>query len=172
MHILRKAVQAQAGWEHPSDAPDWRHLRAAEKLSRRILETARWPQGETKAEEGQRLKAWARRWIQVERGGQEALTHQRFLGNHWNELWWWAEVGVDAHSNVAEQGLRPHIAVKRKLSWGSRINNGEDRTPVLANVMQTGKMQGVTLRNLGKRALQGQSNPFQFETGPPNSVRQ
>ena len=85
----------------------------------------------------------------------------------WDELWWWAEIGVDAHNNVAEQGLRPHIAVKRKLSWGSRTNRGADRTALLASMVRTGKMQGISFRELGNRVLQGQANPFQFGPGPP-----
>lgn len=167
VHILRKAVQAQDGWERPSDAPDWRGLRAMEKLSRRILEVAKWPQGEAKAAEARRLKAWARRWIKVGRGGQEALALRKFLAKRWEELWWWAEVGVDAHNNVAEQGLRPHIAVKRKLSWGSRTNRGAGRTAVLASVIQTGKMQGIPFRELGSRVLHDRENPFHFGPGPP-----
>jgi hypothetical protein len=38
-----------------------------EKLARRILEVARWPQGEEKTAEARKLKARVRRWLQVER---------------------------------------------------------------------------------------------------------
>lgn len=47
------------------------------------------------------------------RGG---TTLQKFLGRHEDELRWWAEVGVAAQNNLAEQGLRPQIVKKRKLS--------------------------------------------------------
>jgi hypothetical protein len=68
---------------------------------------------------------------------------------------------------VTEQGLRPHIAVKRKLSWGSRTNEGADRTALLASVIHTGKMQGISFRELGVKVLDRQTNPFQFGPGPP-----
>lgn len=169
VHFLRKARDAQKGWEGPSDAPDWRGLRAAEKICRRVLEVAKWPQGPEKIAEACRLKSWTRRWLRVERDGPEARELRKYWTKHWEELWWWAEVGVDAHNNLAEQGLRPHIAVKRKLSWGSRTNKGADRTALLASVIQTGKMQGLSFRELGAKVLQGQTNPFQFGPGPPAS---
>lgn len=167
VHFLRKAKDAQKGWEGPSDAPDWRGLRVAEKICRRVLEVAKWPEGAERISEARRLKAWTRRWLRVERDGPEARALRKFWTKHWGELWWWAEAGVDAHNNIAEQGLRPHIAVKRKLSWGSRTNKGADRTALLASVIQTGKMQGLSLRELGTKVLQGQTNPFQFGPGPP-----
>ena len=167
VHLLRKARQGQEGWEKPSDAPDWRGLRVMEKLAREILEAARWPQGEEKAAKARILKARVRRWLTVEREGLVAQALRKFLTKHWDELWYWSEAGVEAHNNRAEQGLRPHIAVKRKLSWGSRTTLGADRTALLASVIQTGKMQGISFRELGGRVLQGQSNPFQFGPGPP-----
>ena len=167
VHLLRKAKQGQEGWERPSDAPDWRGLRAMEKLSRRILEVAKWPAGEEKTREAKRLMSWARRWLGVRREGTVALALQKFLTKHWNELWWWAETDGEAHNNRAEQGLRPHIAVKRKLSWGSRTKKGADRTALLASVIQTGQLQGISYRELGARILKGES-PFQFGPGPPD----
>ncbi len=137
-----------------------------EKLARRILEVARWPQGEEKTAEARKLKARVRRWLQVEREGSVAQALRKFLTKHWDELWWWSEVGVDAHNNRAEQGLRPHIAVKRKLSWESRTPRGADRTALLASVIQTGLLQGIHYRELGARVLRGES-PFQFGAGPP-----
>jgi transposase len=167
VHLLRKAKQGQEGWERPSDAPDWRGLRVMEKLSRRILEVAKWPTGEEKTREAKRLMAWARRWLGVRREGTVALALQKYGSKHWDELWWWAEMGVDAHNNIAEQGLRPHIAVKRKLSWGSRTKKGADRTALLASVIQTGQLQGIAYRELGARVLKGEI-PFQFGPGPPD----
>ena len=166
VHLLRKARQGQEGWEKTSDAPDWRGLRAMEKLARRILEVARWPQGEDKTAEARKLKVRVRRWLQVEREGSVAQALRKFLTKHWDELWWWSEVGVDAHNNRAEQGLRPHIAVKRKLSWESRTPRGADRTALLASVIQTGLLQGIHYRELGARVLR-EVSPFQFGAGPP-----
>jgi len=157
VHLLRKAKQGQEGWERPSDAPDWRGLRAMEKLSRRILEVAKWPAGEEKTREAKRLMSWARRWLGVRREGTVALALQKFLTKHWNELWWWAETDGEAHNNRAKQGLRPHIAVKRKLSWGSRTEKGANRTALLASVIQTGQLQGISYRELGARILKGES---------------
>ena len=128
---------------------------------------AKWPTGEEKTREAKRLMAWARRWLGVRREGTVALALQKYGSKHWGELWWWAEMGVDAHNNIAEQGLRPHIAVKRKLSWGSRTKKGADRTALLASVIQTGKMQGIPFRELGSRVLHGRENPFHFGPGPP-----
>jgi hypothetical protein len=74
---------------------------------------------------------------------------------------------VAAHNNLAEQGLRPHIAKKRKLSWGSRTLEGAERFATLASVVQTGRMRGVGLRELGEKVLGGQRDPFGFGSGPP-----
>lgn len=167
VHFLRQAKRGLDGWEAPSDPPDWRGLRVAVKLCRRVLEVAKWEDGPKKIREARRLKAWARRWLKVERDGPEAKALRKYWTTHWDELWWWAMTGVDAHNNLAEQGLRPHIAVKRKLSWGSRTNKGADRTALLASVIQTGKMQGISFRELGAKVLDGQTNPFQFGPGPP-----
>ena len=101
-----------------------------------------------------------------EREGSVAQALRKFLTKHWDELWWWSEVGVDAHNNRAEQGLRPHIAVKRKLSWESRTPRGADRTALLASVIQTGLLQGIHYRELGARVLR-EDSPFQFGAGPP-----
>ena len=72
-----------------------------------------------------------------------------------------------AHNNLAKQGLRPHIAKKRKLSWGSWTLEGAERFATLVSVIQTGKMHGVGLRELGERVLGGQRDPFGFGSGPP-----
>jgi hypothetical protein len=74
---------------------------------------------------------------------------------------------VAAHNNLAEQGLRPHIAKKRKLSWGSRTLGGAERFATLASVVQTGKMPGVGLADLGAKVLSGRPDPFGFGAGPP-----
>lgn len=167
VHLLRHALKGLEGWERPSDTPDYRGLRALEKIARGVLHAAKLEDGGTKRREARRLKLHLRRWLRVERDGTEALALQKFLTKRWDELWWWAEVGVAAHNNLAEQGLRPHIAVKRKLSWGSRTLGGAARTAALASVAQTGRMQGISLKELGTRVLHGQLNPFQFGPGPP-----
>ena len=105
--------------------------------------------------------------VGVRREGTVALALQKFLTKHWCELWWWAETDGEAHNNRAEQGLRPHIAVKRKLSWGSLTEKGADRTTLLASVIRTGQLQGISYRELGARILKGES-PFQFGPGPPD----
>jgi hypothetical protein len=120
-----------------------------------------------KAAEAQRLKAHLARWLKVEREGEAAQSLQKFLTRHGEELWWWAEGGAAAHNNLAEQGLRPHIAKKRKLSWGSRTFGGAERFIRLASVAQTGKMRGMVLGEVGARLLEGQRNPFGFGSGPP-----
>jgi transposase len=167
VHLLRHARKGLEGWESPGDTPDYRGLRTMEKIARGVLEASKLPDGPRKQREARRLAAHLRRWLKVERKGREAEALQKFLTKRWDELWWWAEGGVAAHNNLAEQGLRPHIAVKRKLSWGSRTLGGAERTAALASVTQTGKMQGLSLRELGKKVLNGQLNPFTFGLGPP-----
>lgn len=73
-----------------------------------------------------------------------------------------------AHNNLAEQGLRPYIAKERKLSWGSRTLGGAERFAALASVVQTGKMQGRGLAELGARVLGGRPDRFGFGAGPPH----
>jgi hypothetical protein len=167
VHILRHARRGLERWESVSDAPDWRGLRVIEKIARGVLAAARLPEGEGKRAEAKRLRAHLARWLPVERGGEAAQALQKFLSKHEGELWWWAEIGVAAHNNLAEQGLRPHIAKKRKLSWGSRTLRGAERFAALASVVQTGKMRGIGLRELGARVLGGQADPFGFGAGPP-----
>lgn len=64
------------------------------------------------------------------------------------------------HNNISDQGLGPHIGRKRKLSWDSRAFDRAERVAALASLVQTGKMRGVGLRELGLRALGGQPDPF------------
>jgi hypothetical protein len=169
VHLLRHALKGLEGWETPGDTPDYRGLRTMEKIARGVLAASKLPEGPAKQREARRLRAHLRRWLKVERKGREAEALQTFLTKHWDELWWWAEDRVAAHNNLAEQGLRPHIAVKRKLSWGSRTFGGAERTAALASVTQTGKMQGLSLRELGTKVLNGQLNPFTFGPGPPRA---
>jgi hypothetical protein len=168
VHLLRHARRGLERWETTSDAPDWRGLRVLEKIARGVLAAARLPDGEAKQAEAQRLRTHLARWLKVEREGEAAEALQKFLTKHEGELWWWAEVGVAAQNNLAEQGLRPHIAKKRKLSWGSRTMGGAERFAALASVVQTGKMRGVGLGELGARVLSGHLDPFGFDTGPPH----
>jgi hypothetical protein len=167
VHLLRHARLGLERWEQVSDAPDWRGLRVMEKIARGVLAASRLPRGARKRSEARRLQAHLRRWLRVEREGEAAQSLQRFLTKHRDELWWWAEVGVAAHNNLAEQGLRPHIARKRKLSWGSRTLGGAERFATLASVAQTGKMRGIGFAELGAKVLGGEGDPFGFETGPP-----
>ena len=110
---------------------------------------AKWPTEEEKTREAQRRMAWARRWLGVTREGTVALALQKYVDKHWGELWGWAEMDVDAHNNIAAQGLRPHIAVKRKLSCGSRTKKGADCTALLASVIQRGQLQGSRTESWG-----------------------
>ncbi len=167
VHILRHARRGLERWESASDAPDWRGLRVLEKIARGVLAAARLSEEEARRTEAARLRTHLVRWLEVERDGEAAQALQKFLSKHEGELWWWAEVGVAAQNNLAEQGLRPHIAKKRKLSWGSRTLGGAERFAALASVVQTGKMQGVGLAELGARVLSGRSSPFGFGAGPP-----
>jgi hypothetical protein len=169
VHILRHARRGLEQWETVSDAPDWRGLRVLEKIARGVLAASHLPEGERKRAEAGRLRDHLARWIQVEREGEAALALRKFLTTHGGELWWWAELGVAAHNNLAEQGLRPHIAKKRKLSWGSRTFGGAERFATLASVVQTGKMRGVSLRELGARVLRGERDPFGLGPGPPST---
>jgi len=168
VHLLRHARRGLERWETISDAPDWRGLRVLEKIARRVLAASHLPEGEAKSAEARRLRAHLARWLKVEREGEAAQALQKFLTKHEDELWWWAEVDVAAQNNLAEQGLRPHIAKKRKLSWGSRTMGGAERFAALASVVQTGKMHGVGLSELGARVLGGQPDPFGFGSGPPD----
>jgi hypothetical protein len=167
VHLLRHARRGLERWEAISDAPDWRGLRVFEKIAQGVLMASRLPEGEAKRAEAKRLRAHLARWLEVEREGEAAQSLQKFLSKHWEELWWWAEAGVAAHNNLAEQGLRPHIAKKRKLSWGSRTLGGAERFATLASVIQTGKMRGVGFADLGAKVLGGQADPFGFGAGPP-----
>jgi hypothetical protein len=167
VHLLRHARRGLERWETVSDAPDWRGLRVLERIARGILTASRLPEGEAKRAEAKRLRAHLARRLKVEREGEAAQSLQKFLSRHWEELWWWAEAGVAAHNNLAEQGLRPHIAKKRKLSWGSRTLGGAERFATLASVLQTGKMRGVGFADLGAKVLGGQADPFGFGAGPP-----
>jgi transposase len=171
VHLLRHARRGFERWESVSDAPDWRGLRVLEKIARGVLEASHLPEGPAKRAKAQRLRAHLGRWLQVEREGEAAQSLQKFLTKHEGELWWWAEAGVAAHNNLAEQGLRPHIAKKRKLSWGSRTLGGAERFATLASVVQTGKMRGVGPPELGARVLGGVGDPFGFGTGPPSDSR-
>ena len=167
VHILRHARRGIERWESVSDAPDWRGLRVLEKIGRGVLAAARLRDASARRAEGTRLRAHLARWVEVEREGEAAQALQKFLTKHFDELWWWAEVGVAAHNNLAEQGLRPHIAKKRKLSWGSRTLGGAERFAALASVVQTGQMRGVGLTELGAKVLRGRPDPFRFGAGPP-----
>jgi hypothetical protein len=42
-----------------------------------------------------------------------------------------------------------------------------ERFAALASALQTGKMQGTGLAELGARVLSGRSDPFGFGAGPP-----
>jgi transposase len=168
VHLLRHARRGLERWESISDAPDWRGLRVMEKIARSVLEASRLLEGKAKKAEAERLRAHLARWLKVERDGEAAQSLQKFLTKHEDELWWWAEAGVAAHNNLAERGLRPHIAKKRKLSWGSRTVGGAERFATLASVIQTGKMRGIGFGELGRRVLIGEANPFGFGAGPPN----
>ena len=167
VHILRHARRGLERWESVSDAPDWRGLRVLEKIARGVLAAARLTDKSARRAEAARLRAHLARWLRVERQGEAAQALQKFLSKHEGELWWWAEVGVAAHNNLAEQGLRPHIAKKRKLSWGSRTLGGAARFAALARVVQTKNIQLVGMANLKTKILSGRPDPFGFGAGPP-----
>lgn len=167
VHLLRHGKEGIARWETISDAPDWRGLRVFVKIARAVLAASKLPDGPARVAEADRLNKHLARWLKVEREGEAAQSLQKFLTKHDAELWWWAEGEVAAHNNLAEQGLRPHIAKRRKLSWGSRTLGGAERFARLASVAQTGKMRGLALGDVGARVLGGQNDPFGFGAGPP-----
>ena len=168
VHLLRHARRGLERWETISDAPDWRGLRVIEKIARGVLAARRLPEGEAKRTEARRLRADLARWLKVERHGEAAQSLQKVLTKHAEEVWWWAEVGLAAHNNLAEQGLRPHIAKKRKLSSGSRTIGGAERFAAPASLGQTGRVPRVGIRELGARVLNGQPDPFGSDAGPPH----
>ncbi len=139
VHLLRHARRGLERWETISDAPDWRGLCVIEKIARGVLAVSRHPEGEAKRAETRRLRAHLARWLKVEPDGEAAQSLQKFLTKHAEELWWWAEVGVAAHNNLAELGLRPHIAKKGKLSWGSRRRGGGKRFAALRASSRRGR---------------------------------
>ena len=166
VHLLRHARRGLERWESVSDAPDGRGLRVLERIARGVLSVARLSDERARRAEAARLHAHLVRWLKVEREGEAAQALRRFLTKHEEKLWWW-EMGVAALNNLAEQGLRPHIAKKRKLSWGSRTFVGAERLAAVASVVQTGTMQGVGLVELEARVLNGRAGPFGFGAGPP-----
>ena len=81
-----------------------------EEIAHGVRAAARPNDHEVKRAEADRLRAHRTRWVKVERDGEAAQALQKFLSKHGGELGWWAELGGAAHSNLAEQGLRPRIA--------------------------------------------------------------
>ncbi len=118
-----------------------RGLGALEKSARSVRAAARLPDERARRAEAARQRTHLVRWLQVAREGEAAQARRKFLTKHEGELGWGAEVGVAAHDHRAEQGLRPRIAKKCKLSRGSRTLGGAERFAALAGVVETGKMQ-------------------------------
>ena len=73
--------------------------------------------------------------------------------------------------NLAELGLRSHVANERKLAWGSRPFGGALRFAALASVVQTGEIRGVPLDEVGGRVLNGENDRFGFGSRPPSDDR-
>ncbi len=141
VRILRHARRGLERWESVSDAPDGRGLGVLEKSARGVRAAARLPDERARRAEATRQRTHLVRWLQVAREGEAAEARRKFLTKHEGDLGWGAEVGVAAPNYRAEQGLRPPIAKKCKLSRGSRTLGGAERFATLASVVETGKMQ-------------------------------
>ena len=63
--------------------------------------------------------------------------------------------------------MRFHIAGKRKVSGGSRSEDGADRTAVLASIQATAKMRRINFREVGERLLHGDPDPLRMREGTP-----
>lgn len=99
-----------------------------------------------KAKEGKTSKEKLLSWIDLI-GGRGYLSKEVFrfvksiCRNHREDLFRFIDnPEINPSNNLAEQGLRPAVVI-RKVSGGSRSENGAETTAKLLSVMQTMKMQ-------------------------------
>jgi hypothetical protein len=106
------------------------------------------------------------RLLKHEAEGEPARKLKNYLLERGEELWTWIETGGLAQSNPAEQGIRFHISVKRKVSGGSRTLEGGKRTGELVSVHATARMRSTTMWDVGRRILRGDPDPLPLGAGP------
>jgi transposase len=168
VHIRRHAKEGLEGYETVSDAPDWRWLKSVKATADRVLRVAKLPKGKERERKAAELRRRMERLLAREVEGEPARKLRKYLLERGEELWTWVGTGGLAQSNAAEQGLRFHIAGKRKVSGGSRTAVGAVRTAALASVQATARMRSIRFAEVGDRLLRGLADPFLAAPGPPN----
>jgi hypothetical protein len=168
VHIRRHAKEGLLGYETVSDAPDWRWLKSAKAAADAVLRTAKLPKGKERDRKVAEVQRRVERLLGREVEGEPARKLKKYLVERGEELWMWVGTGGLAQSNAAEQGLRFHIAGKRKVSGGSRTLVGAVRTAALASVQATARMRSVLFSEVGHRLLRGNADPLPLGAGPPS----
>ena len=169
VHIRRHAKEGLLGYETISDAPDWRWLKSVKSAAEAVLKTAKLPRGKERDRKVAEVRRRVDRLLVREVDGEPARKLRKYLVDRGEELWTWVGTGGLAQSNAAEQGLRFHIAGKRKVSGGSRALVGAVRTAALASVHATARMRSIPFAEVGDRLVRGATDPFLPGAGPPSS---
>ncbi|MGI0088700.1 MAG: IS66 family transposase [Nitrosotalea sp.] len=169
VHIRRHAKEGLLGYEAVSDAPDWRWLKSVKAAADAALRTAKLPKGKERDRKVAEVRSRVERLLRREVEGEPARKLRKYLLERGEELWTWVGTGGLAQSNPAEQGLRFHIAGKRKVSGGSRTMVGAIRTAALASVQATARMRSIRFAEVGHQLLRGAADPFRVGPGPPGS---
>lgn len=169
VHIRRHAKEGLLGYETISDAPDWRWLKSVKSAAEAVLKTAKLPRGKERDRKVAEVRRRVDRLLVREVDGEPARKLRKYLVDRGEELWTWVGTGGLAQSNAAEQGLRFHIAGKRKVSGGSRALVGAVRTAALASVHATARMRSIPFAEVGDRLVRGAADPFLPGAGPPSS---
>ncbi|EQD75329.1 transposase IS66, partial [mine drainage metagenome] len=167
VHIRRHAKEGLVGYETVADAPDWRWLKSAKAAADAVLRAARLPMGKERDRKVVEVRRRVERLLRREVEGEPARKLKKYLLGRSEELWTWVGTGGLAQSNAAEQGLRFHIAGKRKVSGGSRTMVGAARTAGLASVQATARMRSVRFAEVGHRLLRGNAEPVSPGAGTP-----
>lgn len=168
VHIRRHAKEGLVGYETVSDAPDWRWLKSMKATADAVLKTAKLPRGNERDRKVAGVRRRVERLLAREVEGEPARKLRKYLLERGEELWTWVGTGGLAQSNAAEQGLRFHLAGKRKVSGGSRSEAGAVRTAALASVHATARMRSIPFAEVGHRLLRGESDPLPLGAGPPS----
>ncbi|MDG6912769.1 MAG: transposase [Nitrososphaerota archaeon] len=166
VHIRRHAKEGLQGYETISDAPDWRWLQTMKNAADAILKVAKLPLGKERQRKAGEARRRVERLLKREVEGEPARKLKKYLLGRGEELWTWIKFGVLAQSNPAEQGIRFHVAGKRKVSGGSRSEEGARRTAALSSVHATARMRLTSFREVGERILRGDPAPFPEGAGP------
>ena len=173
VHIRRHAKDGLKGYEEVSDAPDWRWLRWMKAAADRVLRVAKLPGGKARDRQAVGARRRVEALLRRDAEGEPARKLKKYLLERGEELWTWIGTGGRADSNPAEQGIRFHISVKRKVSGGSRTLGGAQRTAALASVQATARMRAVPFSEVGRRVLRGDPAPlppWEGPQGPPGPV--